>query len=225
MASLSIPHRMKPIRPPGRFTAIIANLTPRLCGVFLACACGCDKPKADDSEKNTKKSDDTVRVEHSVPEAASVGEESRGSDSQEPDIEENAGGPVAPQPDDTASESLKRQKRKSAPPPPRRSGDGPFKGTLSKEVIRRGVHRHINEVKFCYERILAKGQNVRNINGFQFVVNTDGTVSDVTLIAHPGQGTPPMDQCIVNAISRWTFPPPRGGRVKVTYPISSHSPE
>ena len=42
-----------------------------------------------------------------------------------------------------------------------RSGNADVRGSLSKEVIRRVIQRHINEVRFCYEQELNKEPNLK----------------------------------------------------------------
>lgn len=91
------------------------------------------------------------------------------------------------------------------------------KGNLSKEVIRRIVHRHINEVKFCYERSIAKMGDI-GFRGFQLTISGDGSVSMVAVAIDPGHEK--VEGCMAEAIRKWTFPSPKGGgAVIVTYPM------
>jgi hypothetical protein len=98
-------------------------------------------------------------------------------------------------------------------------------GSLSKDAIRRVVHRHLNEVKFCYERELASRPDLSGRVSIKFLINGMGAVqssaaTDSTL------GSAALDSCIAGAVRRWTFPQPEGGGVViVTYPFQLETPE
>ncbi|MCK9460524.1 MAG: AgmX/PglI C-terminal domain-containing protein [Proteobacteria bacterium] len=99
------------------------------------------------------------------------------------------------------------------------------KGSLSKETIRRVVHRHLNEVKFCYERELASRPDVTGRVSVQFVIDGMGAVQ--TAVAKESTlGSAALDACIALAVRRWTFPQPDGGGVViVTYPFQLETPQ
>ncbi len=106
-----------------------------------------------------------------------------------------------------------------------RSGAAMVKGSLSKEVIRRIVHRHINEVKFCYERQLAKRPDLSGRVSVRFIISGTGAIQGAAL-ADSTLGDPSVENCIVQAVRRWTFPQPEGGGIViVTYPFLLTSPE
>ncbi len=106
-----------------------------------------------------------------------------------------------------------------------RSGAAMVKGSLSKEVIRRIVHRHINEVKFCYERQLAKRPDLSGRVSVKFIISGTGAVQ-MAAVASSTVGDPQVENCIAQAVRRWTFPQPEGGGIViVTYPFMLTSPE
>jgi TonB family protein len=106
-----------------------------------------------------------------------------------------------------------------------RSGAAMVKGSLSKEVIRRIVHRHINEVKFCYERQLAKRPDLSGRVAIKFIISGTGAVQ-MAAVASSTVGDPVVENCIAQAVRRWTFPQPEGGGIViVTYPFQLTSPE
>ncbi|MCP4675754.1 MAG: AgmX/PglI C-terminal domain-containing protein [Deltaproteobacteria bacterium] len=106
-----------------------------------------------------------------------------------------------------------------------RSGAAMVKGSLSKEVIRRIVHRHINEVKFCYERQLAKRPDISGRVSVKFIISGTGAVQ-MAAVAGSTLGDPQVENCIAQAVRRWTFPQPEGGGIViVTYPFMLTSPE
>lgn len=106
-----------------------------------------------------------------------------------------------------------------------RSGAAMVKGSLSKEVIRRIVHRHINEVKFCYERQLAQRPDLSGRVSIKFIISGTGAVQ-MAAVASSTLGNAAVENCIAQAVRRWTFPQPEGGGIViVTYPFQLTSPE
>lgn len=100
-----------------------------------------------------------------------------------------------------------------------RSGKADVRGSLSKEVIRRIIHRHINEVRFCYEQELTARPDLQGRVSVKFIISPTGAVqtaatSETTL------GNAKAEACIVSAVRRWTFPAPEGGGIViVNYPF------
>jgi len=106
-----------------------------------------------------------------------------------------------------------------------RSGAAMVKGSLSKEVIRRIVHRHINEVKFCYERELSKRPDLSGRVAVKFIISGTGAVQ-MAAVASSTLGDPGVENCIAQAVRRWAFPQPEGGGIViVTYPFQLTAPE
>jgi len=106
-----------------------------------------------------------------------------------------------------------------------RSGAAMVKGSLSKEVIRRIVHRHINEVKFCYERQLATRPDLSGRVSIKFIISGTGAVQ-MAAVESSTLGDPSVENCIAGAVRRWTFPQPEGGGIViVTYPFQLTAPE
>jgi metallo-beta-lactamase class B len=92
-------------------------------------------------------------------------------------------------------------------------------GSLDKEIIRRIIRRHINEVKGCYDRELAAKPLSMGRVMVRFTIAPDGTVPSSELQSST-MGSPAVEQCAVDAVKRWEFPKPRGdGRVIVSYPF------
>lgn len=98
------------------------------------------------------------------------------------------------------------------------AGNAEVRGSLDKEVIRRVIRRHMNEVKFCQERELSRGHAGNGRIVVQFTVGAEGSVLAST-IQSSTVGNPVVDACIAGAIRRWEFPRPRGGIVVVSYPF------
>ena len=97
-------------------------------------------------------------------------------------------------------------------------------GSLSKDVIRRVVHRHLNEVKYCYERELAAHPDLAGRVSIKFVINGVGAVQTARA-ADSTVGSDAVESCIAQAVLRWSFPEPEGGGIViVTYPFQLEAP-
>ena len=57
-----------------------------------------------------------------------------------------------------------------------RSGNADVRGSLSKEVIRRVIQRHINEVRFCYEQELNSRPDISGRVQVKFIISPSGAV-------------------------------------------------
>ena len=100
-----------------------------------------------------------------------------------------------------------------------RTGKADVRGSLSKEVIRRIIRRHINEVRFCYEQELNSRPDLKGRIAVKFIVSPTGAVQTAA-VASSTMGNAKVEQCIAKAVGRWTFPAPDGGGiVVVTYPF------
>lgn len=108
---------------------------------------------------------------------------------------------------------------RSAKVPRIRSGKADIRGSLSKEVIRRIIQRHINEVRFCYEQELNSRPDLQGRVSVKFIISPTGAVQTAA-VDQSDLGNPKAEQCIAGAVRRWTFPSPEGGGiVVVTYPF------
>jgi hypothetical protein len=101
-----------------------------------------------------------------------------------------------------------------------RSTDVAVKGALSKETIRRIVRRHLNEIKFCYEKGLRKRPDLSGRVSVRFLIEPTGGVKTAA-VASSTTNDFSVDQCIAHTVSRMTFPMPKeSGIVIVTYPFT-----
>ena len=100
-----------------------------------------------------------------------------------------------------------------------RSGQADVHGSLSKEVIRRIIGRHINEVRFCYEQELNSRPDLQGRISIKFIISPTGAVQ-TSAVDNSDMGNAKVEQCIAQAVRRWTFPAPEGGGiVVVSYPF------
>jgi hypothetical protein len=88
---------------------------------------------------------------------------------------------------------------------------------MDKNVIRRIIRRHINEVRFCYEQELARKPDLGGRVQLQFTIAGSGQVVASALENSTIRNTQ-VENCIVAAVRRWEFPRPLdGGNVIVSH--------
>ena len=93
------------------------------------------------------------------------------------------------------------------------------RGSLSREAIRRGIRRHINLVRACYEPALARNPTMETTLVVKFTIGRRGNVIRVSA-TESRTGVPEVDKCVLAAVRRFKFPPPEGdGVVVVQYPF------
>lgn len=98
-------------------------------------------------------------------------------------------------------------------------GTAAVRGSLDKELIRRVIRRHLNEVKFCYEKELLRQPSLYGRVTTQFTVGGNGQVI-AAVVQSSTLTAPAVEQCIVEAVRRWQFPQPEGGGIViVSYPF------
>ncbi len=111
--------------------------------------------------------------------------------------------------------------RESHVPGPITSGPVDVAGSLSREVIRRVVARHHNEVRYCYEQALRNEPDMEGRVTVSWVIQGNGAVmSSVVVPSRTNMSGGDVPGCVAQAVRRWTFPAPEnGGVVSVTYPF------
>ncbi|HLK88963.1 MAG TPA: AgmX/PglI C-terminal domain-containing protein [Polyangia bacterium] len=99
-------------------------------------------------------------------------------------------------------------------------GNASVRGTLDKEIIRRVVRRHLNEVKYCYQQSLARRPSLEGRLVTQFTIAPTGQVL-AAVVQSSTLHEISVEACVVGAIKRWAFPAPeRGGLAMVSYPFT-----
>jgi TonB family protein len=92
-------------------------------------------------------------------------------------------------------------------------------GGLDKDLIRRVVRAHINEVRYCYNQGLAKDANLKGRVAVQFTIGGTGKVTSA-VVGETDLKDRAVGSCIAQAVKRWSFPKPAsGGAAIVTYPF------
>ena len=100
-----------------------------------------------------------------------------------------------------------------------RQAKAQVKGALDKDIIRRIVRAHINEVRYCYNQGLVRDPNLKGRVSVQFTIGPTGKVP-VAVVQQSSLKDRDVANCVAKAVKRWTFPKPQGGgNVVVTYPF------
>lgn len=94
------------------------------------------------------------------------------------------------------------------------------RGSLDKEIIRRVVRLHMNEVKFCYDQELSRKPGLGGRISVQFVISGAGQVIN-SFVQSTTMNNLRVESCVVGALKRWDFPKPEGGGIAiVSYPFN-----
>jgi hypothetical protein len=78
-------------------------------------------------------------------------------------------------------------------------------GCLDKEIIRRVIRQHRNEVRYCYERGLVTKPELQGRIVTSFTIANTGRVL-ASAVTDTSLRTPDVEQCIAEAVRRWEFP-------------------
>lgn len=92
-------------------------------------------------------------------------------------------------------------------------------GSLDREIIRRIIGKHRDEIKYCYEKELVAHKDLSGKVVVFFTIAPTGSVVQAS-IKESTLKNPAAESCIVSRVRKWTFPQPQGGGiVEVTYPF------
>ena len=105
--------------------------------------------------------------------------------------------------------------------PTARVAKGTIKSPLDKDVIRRVVRSHINEVRHCYNQGLTRNPNLAGRVSVQFQIAGTGQVTAaVPTVSGTTLDDKGVQRCVANAVKRWKFPrASTGGISMVSYPF------
>jgi TonB family protein len=93
------------------------------------------------------------------------------------------------------------------------------KGALDKDIIRRVVRSHIQEIVACYNQGLGRDGSMKGRVMIEFTIGPTGTISAANIKSNE-LGDAEVAECIRKAVATWVFPPPvGGGNVVVAYPF------
>jgi TonB family protein len=83
--------------------------------------------------------------------------------------------------------------------------------------------RNKGAVRYCYESQLMRYPTLRGKVVVDFIIDTGGRVSKVKVPTNTLSQSGAKDKvgrCLIKFISRWRFPKPKGGKVRVIYPFT-----
>jgi FHA domain len=104
------------------------------------------------------------------------------------------------------------------------ASDPEITGSIDRELIRRVVRSHIDQLRYCYEVQLTKNPKLSGKVAVKWVVTEQGTVSS-SVVAQTTTGNNELDTCVAGRVLTWVFPKPKGGGVAVvTYPFIFKEP-
>lgn len=104
------------------------------------------------------------------------------------------------------------------PVPRVRMGKANVEGGLDKDIVRRIVRAHINEVRACYKSALDEDEDLEDLVTITFTIDAAGKIESAS--AKSDESNTDLAKCIAKAVRVWKFPKPAGGTVEVSYPFT-----
>jgi hypothetical protein len=97
-------------------------------------------------------------------------------------------------------------------------------GSIDRELIRRVVRSHLDQLRYCYDVQLTKNPKLSGKVAVKWVVTEQGSVSS-SVVVQTTTGNNELDTCVAGRVLTWVFPKPKGGGVAVvTYPFVFKEP-
>ena len=93
-----------------------------------------------------------------------------------------------------------------------------IQGGMSREMVKRVIDQHLDEIYQCYETALMANPSIMGRIVFEWKIRMDGSVGQVS-IAASSVNSHDVHNCIKAAIKSWQFPKPVGTEVVVSYPF------
>lgn len=88
-----------------------------------------------------------------------------------------------------------------------------------KELVRRVVHAHHSQLRYCYESELVRNPNMTGKVTVKWVIGAQGKVTQANIVGTT-LGNARVESCVLSRVKSWNFPPPKGGGIAVvTYPF------
>ncbi len=138
--------------------------------------------------------------------------------------------PEAPTPGEVAPRATPAAAPEPAPAPSRATAKDStpraqlasmgVEGGLDKDIIRRIVRAHINEIRYCYNEGLAEDPTLAGRVVIKMTIDgSKGTVTE-SEVASTTLEDSDVPECIAKATTRWKFPKSAdGNKVVVSYPF------
>jgi hypothetical protein len=92
-------------------------------------------------------------------------------------------------------------------------------GSLSMDVIRRVIHSHRDQIRYCYNKELTRHPNLAGKIPVKFTISPKGYVQSASVRGSTMRNRA-VEHCITQKIRTWKFPEPKGGGIViVNYPF------
>jgi len=93
-----------------------------------------------------------------------------------------------------------------------------IEGGMSREMVKRVIDQHLEEITYCYETALMSNPSILGRIVFEWKILMDGRVGEIRIVAS-SVNSHEIHDCIKSAIKSWQFPKPVGAEVIVSYPF------
>jgi pSer/pThr/pTyr-binding forkhead associated (FHA) protein len=93
-----------------------------------------------------------------------------------------------------------------------------IEGGMSREMVKRVIDQHIDEIQHCYETALINNPIISGRIVFEWKILMSGRVGEIRIVAS-SVNSHDIHACIKSAIKSWQFPKPVGSEVVVSYPF------
>lgn len=93
-----------------------------------------------------------------------------------------------------------------------------IEGGMSREMVKRVIDQHLDEITYCYETALMSNPSILGRIVFEWKILMDGSVGEIHIVAS-SVNSHEIHDCIQAAIKSWRFPKPVGAEVVVSYPF------
>jgi hypothetical protein len=93
-----------------------------------------------------------------------------------------------------------------------------IEGGMSREMVKRVIDQHLQEITYCYENALISNPNILGRMVFEWKILMNGRVGEIRIVAS-SVNSHEIHDCIKSAIRSWQFPKPMGAEVVVSYPF------
>lgn len=93
-----------------------------------------------------------------------------------------------------------------------------IRGGMSREMVKRVIDQHLQEITYCYETALMSNPSIMGRIVFEWKILMSGQVGQVRVVAS-SVNSHEVHNCIKAAIKSWQFPKPAGAEVIVSYPF------
>jgi hypothetical protein len=93
-------------------------------------------------------------------------------------------------------------------------------GSLDKNLVDQVVKRHMNQIRYCYQRELSRSPDIAGKVVVRFIIAGDGSVSKASINKTTLRGGGAVEGCLTRRFMNFVFPEPKNnGIVVVSYPF------